>query len=78
MTQRELNFGETFKVGCRVGGEIQHYTIDNCYSVREARQAVESGVEGAYPILAVINGGKVDRPKQAFSQTRAPDGPSAA
>lgn len=52
--QGVLNFGETFKVGCRVDGSIQHYIIDNCYSIREARQAVEDGVPGAKPILAVI------------------------
>lgn len=67
MTQRDLNFGESFLVGTRVAGEIQHFNIDNCYSVREARQAVENGVPGAYPILAVINGDKVDKPKAAVT-----------
>lgn len=76
--QGVLNFGETFKVGCRVDGTIQQYVIDNCYSIREARQAVEDGVPGARPILAVIKGGKVDKPlDQGFSYTRSP-GPSAA
>lgn len=76
MTQRNLNFGESFLLGTRVDGQIQKYQIDNCYSVREARQAVEDGVPGAKPILAVIKGGKVDTPKPVgtgFSHT-----PSAA
>lgn len=78
MQQRSLNFGESFLVGTRVNGTIEQYRIDNCYSIREARQAVADGVPGARPILAVIKGGKVDRPVAAFSHTSAPQGPARA
>ncbi len=54
MEQLSIDFGVTFKVGCRVGGEIQHYLIDSAYSVREARDVVREGVEGANPVLALV------------------------
>ncbi len=76
MTQSTLNFGETFLVGCRVDGAIQKYRLDNCYSIREARQAVEDGVPGARPILALVVGGKKDKP--AAVQTNFSHTPSAA
>lgn len=76
MTQLDLNlaFGKPFLVGCRVDGVIQHYTVD-AYSVAEARQAVRLGVAGAKPVLAVLVGGKKDKPvapvPAEFTQTRA-------
>lgn len=82
MTQGSLNFGESFLVGTRIKDEIQHFVIDNCYSVREARQAVEDHARGyglvARPILAVVNGGKKDKPVPAlYRHTSAPDQPAA-
>lgn len=78
MTQLSLNltFGTPYLVGCRVGGEIQQYRID-CYSPREAQQAVEDGVPGARPILAVIYGGKVESKPVVSSYSHTPS-PSAA
>lgn len=75
MEQLGMNYGQSFLVACRVDGAIQHYTIDNCYSVAEARQAVRLGVEGACPVIALVIGGKQDKPvapaPTEFTQTRA-------
>ncbi len=77
MTQLGMNFGETVKVGCRVDGEIQHFIMENCYSYREARQAVVDGVPRATSVLALIVNKKlvekpVDTPAE-FSHTTSPD-----
>lgn len=54
--QIELDFTPlpVFKVGCRVKGEIQIYEIP-AVEYRQARGFVKEGVDGARPVLVLIN-----------------------